>query len=138
MAEPYRGRSIAEGLAEAEALVTSQPISFFGSVDPESGRVTEIGHELFGVSVAGKVLVMPPAKGSTASTWIIARSSENKVAPAAIVIQKADIILIAGVIIARVPTVDNFDFDPVVKFKTGQILRVNGSEGTVEVKSGEN
>ena len=135
MPESYKGRSIARGLAEGEALVTSQPISFFGSVDPESGRITEIGHELYGVNISGKVLVLPPPKGSTASTWIIARLSENKVAPAAIVIEKADIILTAGVIIGQIPTVDNFDFDPTVKFKTGQILRVNGTEGTVEVVS---
>ena len=135
MPERYKGRSIAKGLAEGEALVTSQPISFFGSVDPDSGRITEIGHELYGVNISGKVLVLPPPKGSTASTWIIARLSENKVAPAAIVIKKADIILTAGVIIGQIPTVDNFDFDPTVKFKTGQILKVNGTEGTVEVVS---
>lgn len=135
MPEQYRGRSIARGMAEGEVLVTGQPISFFGSVDPDSGRITEIGHELYGVSVAGRVLVMPPPKGSTASTWIIARSSENKVAPAAIIVKKADIILIAGVIIGQIPTVDNFDFDPTVKFKSGQVLRVNGSDGTVEVVS---
>ncbi len=135
MAESYRGRSIAQSMAEAEALVTRQPISFFGSVDPESGRITEIGHELYGISVSGKILVMPLAKGSTASTWIIARLSENRVAPAAIIVSKADIILIAGVIIGQIPTVDDFDFDPTVKFKTGQILRVDGEGGTVEVVS---
>ena len=135
MPELYRGRGIARGIAEGEALVTGQPVSFFGSVNPESGRITEIGHELYGVSVSGKILVMPPTKGSTASTWIIARSAENGVAPAAIIVQKADIILIAGVIIGQIPTVDNFDFDPTVKFETGQILRVDGEGGTVEVVS---
>lgn len=135
MPESYRGRSIAQGVAEGEALVTSQPISFFGSVDPESGQVTEIGHELYGMSVSGKILVMPPTKGSTASTWIIARLSENRVAPAAIIVSKADIILIAGVIISQIPTVDDFGFDPTVKFKTGQILRVDGSKGIVRIRS---
>ena len=135
MVESYRGRSIAQGMVEGEALVTHQPISFFGSVDPESGHVTEIGHELYGISVSGKILVMPLAKGSTASTWIIARLSENRVAPAAIIVSKADIILIAGVIIGQIPTVDDFDFDPTVKFRTGQILRVDGESGTVEIVS---
>lgn len=135
MVESYQGRSIAQGIAEGEALVTCQPISFFGSVNPESGKVTEIGHELYGISVSGKILVMPATKGSTASTWIIARLSENRVAPAAIIVSKADIILIAGVIIGQIPTVDDFDFDPTVKFKTGQILRVDGENGVVEVVS---
>lgn len=135
MVESYQGRSIAQGIVEGEALVTCQPISFFGSVNPESGKVTEIGHELYGISVSGKILVMPATKGSTASTWIIARLSENRVAPAAIIVSKADIILIAGVIIGQIPTVDDFDFDPTVKFKTGQILRVDGENGVVEVVS---
>ena len=133
MSERYKGRCIAKGIGEGEALVTSQPLSFFGSVDPESGRVTERGHELYGVNISGKILVMPPVKGSTASTWIIARLSENKVAPAAIVVRKADIILTAGVIIGGIPTVDNFDFDPTLKFKNGQYLRVNATEGMLEV-----
>ena len=135
MPELYQGRSISRGIAEGEALVTHQPLSFFGSVDPDSGLVTERGHELFGVKLSGKVLVLPPLKGSTASTWIICRLSENGVAPAAIVITRADTILIAGAIIGKIPTIDNFDFEPTMKFKTGEKLRVNGSEGTVEVMS---
>ena len=135
MPELYQGRSISRGIAEGEALVTSQPLSFFGSVDPDSGLITERGHELFGIKVSDKVLVSPPSKGSTAGTWILCRLSENGVAPSAIIVTKADTILIAGVIIGEIPTVDNFDFDPTTKFKTGEQLRVNGNEGTVEVVS---
>lgn len=133
MPELYQGRSISKGIAEGEALVTSQPLSFFGGVDPDSGLITERGHELFGIKLSGKVLVLPPLKGSTAGTWILSRLSERGVAPSAIIIKKADIILIAGAIIGKIPTVDNFDFDPTMKFKTGEKLRVNGDEGTVEV-----
>ena len=136
MPELYQGRSIATGIAEGEALVTTQPLSFLGGVDPRSGVIVQKGHELSGVKLSGKVLVLPPLKGSTASTWILARMAEDGVAPSAIVVTRADIILIAGAIIGKVPTVDNFDFDPTQKFKTGQKLRVNGAEGTVEVMSG--
>ena len=133
MPKLYQGRSIAGGVAEGEALVTRQPLSIFGGVDPDSGLVKEREHELFGVKLSGKVLVMPPLKGSTAGTWILCRLSENGVAPSAIVITKADIILIAGAIIGKIPTVDNFDFDPTLKFETGEKLRVNGDQGTVEL-----
>jgi predicted aconitase with swiveling domain len=133
MPDRYQGRSIAGGIAEGEALVTRQPLSIFGGVDPDSGLVKEREHELFGVKLSGKVLVMPPLKGSTAGTWILCRLSENGVAPSAIVITKADIILTAGAIIGKIPTVDNFDFDPTLKFETGEKLRVNGDQGTVEL-----
>ncbi len=46
--EQLKGRIIYKGKAEGEALVTSQPISFYGGVDPNTGVVTEKGHELQG------------------------------------------------------------------------------------------
>lgn len=135
MPELYKGRSISKGIGEGEALVTSQPLSFFGGIDPDSGIIRDRGHELFGVKISGKILVLPPCKGSTAGTWTLARLSENAIAPSAIIIGKSDVIVTAGVIMGQIPTVDNFDFDPTMKFKTGQKLRVNGNEGTVEVVS---
>jgi predicted aconitase with swiveling domain len=128
-----RGRSICEGIAEGEALVTNEPISFFGGIDPNSGLVTERGCQLYGLSISGKILVFPGLKGSTSGTWIIYRLSERGVAPKAMVVTEADIILIAGAILGNIPAVDNFSFDPTVRFKNGERLRVNGFEGTVEV-----
>ena len=135
MPEVYKGRGISKGSAEGEALVTTEALSFFGSVDPDSGIITERGHELYGVNISRKVLVMPNSKGSTASTWAMCRLYENRVSPAAIIIGKADTILISGAIIAQIPCVDNFDFDPTKKIRTGQRLRVNAGDGTVEVLS---
>ena len=133
MLEVYKGRGVSKGSEEGEALVTTESLSFFGSVDPDSGIVTERGHELYGISISCKILVMPNSKGSTASTWAMCRLYENSVSPAAIIIGKADTILISGATIAQIPCVDNFSFDPTKKFRTGQRLRVNASDGTVEV-----
>jgi len=135
MPELYKGRSISRGVGEGEALVSSQPLSFFGGVDPDSGTITDRSHDLLGIKVSGRVLVLPPCKGSTAGTWTLCRLSENGIAPSAIVIGKSDVIVTAGVIMGQIPTVDNFNFDPTMKFKNGQKLRVNGSEGTVEIVS---
>ena len=38
------GRTIYQGAAQGEALVTSMGISFFGGVDPDTGIVVEKGH----------------------------------------------------------------------------------------------
>jgi predicted aconitase with swiveling domain len=135
MLKVYKGRGISTGSSEGEALVTTESLSFFGSVDPDSGTITEIGHELYRVNISRKVLVMQSTKGSTASTWAMCRLHENRVSPAAIIIGKADTILISGAIIAQIPCVDNFSFDPTEKFRSGQRLRVNANEGTVEVLS---
>ena len=58
------GRRIFKGKTEGEALVTSQSISFYGGVDPDTGTVVEKGHELEGQSITDKVLVFPSGKGS--------------------------------------------------------------------------
>ena len=68
-----QGRKIYPGNARGEALVSTQAISFFGGVDPESGMVVERGHELEGQSIAGKVLVFPTGKGSTVGSYTLYR-----------------------------------------------------------------
>ena len=71
--EQLVGRLISKGKAEGEALVTSQPISFYGGVDPNTGIIIEKGHQLNGQSVKDKILVFPQAKaGQSAATRSIA------------------------------------------------------------------
>lgn len=43
------------GVASGTALVTSQPICFWGGLDPKTGTITERDHELKGLNVAGTV-----------------------------------------------------------------------------------
>jgi len=125
------GRKIYKGIAEGEAIVTKDAISFYGGVDPDTGRVVEVGHELEGQSVTGKVLVFPTGKGSTVGSYTMYRMTKNNIAPAAIVNEQIDTIIAVGCIISEIPCVDKID---VSRIKTGQKLVVNGSEGTVEVK----
>ena len=79
--EQLKGRIIYKGKAEAEALVTTMPISFYGGVDPNTGVVMEKGHELNGVSIKGKVLVFPQGKGSTVGSYTLYRLKKNGVSP---------------------------------------------------------
>jgi len=125
------GRRIYKGIAEGEAIVTKDGISFYGGVDPDSGKVVEVGHELEGQSVTGKVLVFPSGKGSTVGSYTMYRMMKNNTAPAAIVNEQIDTIIAVGCIISEIPCVDKIDISSI---KTGQRLVVNGSEGTVEVK----
>ena len=133
MSTIYNGRSIYGGLAEGEALVTKQGVSFLGGVDPETGQITEIDHELYGKTVAGKILVLPSLKGSAGGMWIIIRLTIRGRGPKAIVVSKADTILVGSVIMAGIPTIDSLSVDPCDAFKNGDLLRVNGEKGTVEM-----
>jgi uncharacterized protein len=75
------GRTIFPGQASGLALVSRMGISFYGGVDPETGQVTEAGHDLHGQSIAGKVLVFPSGKGSTVGSYILYRFKTQRACP---------------------------------------------------------
>jgi len=125
-----KGRRVYKGVAEGEAIVTKDGISFYGGVDPETGRVVEVGHELEGQSITGKVLVFPTGKGSTVGSYTMYRMKKNNTAPVAIVNKEIDTIIAVGCIISEIPCVDKINISNI---KTGQKLFVNGSEGTIEI-----
>ena len=116
-----KGRIIYRGKAEAEALVTTQPISFYGGVDPNTGTVIEKGHELQGVSIKGKILVFPQGKGSTVGSYTLYRLKKNGVAPAGMVNRECETIVAVGAIISEIPCVDKVDISQI---KTGDRIRI--------------
>jgi len=124
------GRTIYEGIAEAEALVTTQGISFFGGVDPESGVVVERGHELEGKSIAGRVLVFPRGKGSTVGSYTLYRLKHNGMAPAAIINAECETITAVGCIIAEIPCVDQVEIE---RIQTGDRVQMDATKGSIKV-----
>lgn len=123
------GRMISPGKATAEAIVSPEPIGFYGGIDPKTGMVIEKGHPLEGQSVTGKVLVFPCGKGSTVGSYVIYGLEKNGVGPKAIVNEETETIVATGAILAGVPCVDQIDIS---QFKTGDSLRVDAENGVVE------
>jgi uncharacterized protein len=126
--EQLKGRIIYKGKAEGEALTTTQPISFYGGVDPNTGIVIEKGHELQGISVKGKILVFPQGKGSTVGSYTLYRLKKNGVAPAGMVNRECETIVAVGAIISEIPCVDKVD---ICKIKTGDKIRVKSDAVTI-------
>jgi len=126
-----KGRMISPGKAQGEAIVSKEPIGFYGGIDSKTGVVIEKGHELEGKSVKDKILVFPQGKGSTVGSYIIYGLKKNGVAPAAIVNKETETIVATGVILTGIPCVDGIDID---KIKTGDKLKVDADEATVEVE----
>jgi len=119
--EQLKGRIIYKGKAEGEALVTSQPISFYGGVDPATGVVIEKGHELQGQSVKGKILVFPTGKGSTVGSYTLYRMKKNGTAPAGMINGECETVVAVGAIISEIPCVDKIDTS---KIKTGDKVQI--------------
>ena len=127
------GRVIKEGHAQGEALVSQEPIGFFGGVDPETGAVIEPGHELEGKTIGGKVLVFPTGKGSTVGSYTMYRLRKNDVAPAGIINAQSEAVVAVGAIISEIPMVDQIDISRVA---TGMKVTINGRMVEVNEDSG--
>ena len=125
-----KGRKIAIGKAKGEVLVSSEGISFFGGVEPDTGVVVEKGHPLEGKSVKGKILVFPQGKGSTVGSYTLYRMKKAGTAPAAIINKECETIVAVGVIISEIPCVDKIDIS---QLKDGMTVEVDGENGTVKV-----
>ena len=129
-----RGRKVVPGVAEGEALVTTQPISGWGGVDPRHGTVVEMRHELRGQSFAGKVLVFPGAKGSSgwSAQFHVARLMGT--APAAWLFNQMTTKVALGTVVTHSPAMTDFDIDPLTVIRTGDRVRVDADAGVVTVR----
>jgi uncharacterized protein len=127
-------RAISKGIAEGEALVSADAISFFGGVDPKTGVIIDKGHPLEGKCIAGKVLVFPRGKGSTVGSYVLLQLKKNTVAPCAIINEEAEPIIAVGAIISRIPMADKLESGAYARIKNGIRVSVDGTSGMAEIK----
>jgi predicted aconitase with swiveling domain len=90
-----------EGEARGRVLKLGKPISFWGGVDPVSGRISDPRHPDHQAELKGRVLVLPGMIGSSSSSYIMLELMAKRLAPAALVVAEPDAILGLGVVVAR-------------------------------------
>ncbi len=95
------GRTLVPGEARAPALVLTEPLSFWGGLDPATGAIIDVHHPQRGAVVTGTVLVMPGGRGSSSSSSVLAEAIRVGTAPAAIVLTERDPIIALGALVAR-------------------------------------
>jgi len=95
------GRVLVDGAAAGPLVRLGAPISFWGGVNPVTGKVSDPRHPDVGRSVAGTVLAIPGAVGSSSSSAVMLELIRNGVAPAAVLLDRSDAILALGVVVAR-------------------------------------
>lgn len=86
------------GSGEGEVLHLA-PVSFWGGVDPETGRIIDVSHPQRGQSMAGRIVVMPHGKGSSGASSVLAEPIRGDMAPAGLVLKAKDCILLTGAIV---------------------------------------
>lgn len=83
------------------ALVLDEPLSLWGGMDPATGLIVDAHHPQRGVSLAGRVVVMASARGSSSSASVLAEAVRAGVAPAGFVLGEPDLILAIGAAVAE-------------------------------------
>ena len=125
------------GQAAGDVLKLGKPISFWGGVDPTTGRISDPRHPDHDAEIAGKILVLPGMIGSSSSSYIMLELMAIRRAPAALILVEPDAILGLGVVVAREM---NYGSIPVVVLardqqellRSGQQARI-GEDGRIEV-----
>jgi len=88
------------GTATGPVLVLAEPVSFWGGVDPDTGRIIDVHHPQRGQSVSGVILAMPAGRGSSSSSSVLAEMLRRGTGPAGILMREPDEILVLGAIVA--------------------------------------
>ncbi|MDR6727885.1 cis-3-hydroxy-L-proline dehydratase [Delftia lacustris] len=94
-------RVLVDGAAQGELLHADTGLSFWGGVDPATGRVIDSHHPLHGQCLAGRVLALPSGRGSCTGSSVMMELIRSGHAPAALVLAEADDILTLGVVLAQ-------------------------------------
>ena len=140
------GDVVVKGVGSGQAIVTQKPINFaaalagVSSIIPgKRGVIQDRQHELFQKNIKGKVLVFPTCIGSTFTGMVLMQLMYKKEAPAAMIIQNADSLLVSGVILAEewfncgIPVVEYRGKDLYDKILTGDTVEVNGDTGEIRI-----
>ena len=95
------GKSIVAGVGEGLALVSSQPFSFWGDLDPETGKVINPRSDLFGESIRDRVFVYPRGRGSSTTSAVLLEAVRCHNAPCAIINVEVEPVLALGALVAQ-------------------------------------
>jgi predicted aconitase with swiveling domain len=94
------GRVIVAGEAEGELLVSTQPLSFWGGYDHQTGEIIDRRHPLSGQIAKGRILAIPNTVGSSTTTAVLLEAVRAGTAPAAILTTSIDSFLALASIVA--------------------------------------
>ena len=127
------GRTLVKGKASGELLATLQPISFLGGVDPDTGVIRDQKHELYGISMTGKIFAVPNTVGSSVGAYVVYGMVRKGTSPAGIVADAADINLVTGCAAAGLPLLIGIDVKKLLSYE-GKKALLDADSGYIEIK----
>ncbi|MBK9008550.1 MAG: DUF126 domain-containing protein [Anaerolineae bacterium] len=133
------GKPFIAGSAKGIALVSSEPLSFWGGYDWKTGEIIDRRHPLSGEIAKGKILAIPFTRGSSTTTAVLLESIRAGTAPAGIITTATDFFFALASVVADemyaspIPlvAVSPEDF---ARLKTGDEVEIEGN--TISIKPG--
>ena len=96
-----RGKPVVRGRSEGEALVSDEPLSFWGGYDYHTGEITDRRHPLSGTVACGRVLAVPFTRGSSTTSAVLLEAVRAGTAPAALLTTGVDSFFALASIVAN-------------------------------------
>jgi hypothetical protein len=100
MGNVMQGKVVIPGQAHGVALVSDEPLSFWGGYDWQTGEITDRRHPLSGQIAAGRVLCLPFSRGSSTTTAVLLEAIRNGTAPTAILTTASDFFFALASVVA--------------------------------------
>ena len=94
------GKPFITGSAHGPALVSREPLSFWGGYDWKTGEITDRRHPLSGSNAKGKILAVPFARGSSTTTAVLLEAIRAGTAPNAIITTTTDFFFALASVVA--------------------------------------
>jgi hypothetical protein len=110
---------------QAKALVASDGFSARYDLDRSRGVFSRPEHRLAGESYQGHVLVLDAAKGGVATAWMLHEMKARGVMPAALVLNRANPIMVQGAALADFTMISGFDLDITQAIPNGAQVEVD-------------
>lgn len=96
-----QGRVIIPGEARGKALVSNEPLSFWGGYDWKTGEIIDRHHMLSGAIAKDKILAIPFTRGSSTTTAVLLEAIRARTAPAAIITTDTDFFFALASVVAE-------------------------------------
>src|SRR5262245_1426319 len=132
------GKPVISGSANGIALVSTEPLSFWGGYDWKSGEITDRRHPLSGSNAKGKILAIPFTRGSSTTTAVLLEAIRAETGPNAIITTGIDFFfalasVVAGELYSKPLPLVAVSVSDFACLQTGDQVEIN-DDGTITIQ----
>jgi predicted aconitase with swiveling domain len=125
MTESFRATAGMGSAVRGVVLAASDGFSARYDLDRGKGVFSRPAHKLVGQSYVGRVLVLDTAKGGVATAWMLHEMQARGIAPAALVLNTVNPIMVQGAALADFTMMSGFASDITQAVADGALIEID-------------